>query len=199
VKFLLDHDVPDDIAFSLEALGHAVVKLREVFEAMWPGFCEEWDDPSSAYKFGSTRMPQLNSEDTKTRRLEDKAMPAISPKSEAFTWQVIPNPPQHPPFPSSFFASSRLRCSHPGTSRRGCSHLAGHQHVNLPTMILVVRQTLIDLGSGDVGEAGGDDAVHGLTVLERTDHVVDADARAFDDGVAATDSRLASNIAVPAA
>ena len=38
-------------------------------------------------------MPQLNSEDTKTRRLEDKAMPAISPKSEAFTWQVIPNPP----------------------------------------------------------------------------------------------------------
>jgi cysteine desulfurase len=67
--------------------------LREVFEAMWPGFCEEWDDPSSAYKFGSTRMPQLNSEDTKTRRLEDKAMPAISPKSEAFTWQVIPNPP----------------------------------------------------------------------------------------------------------
>ena len=30
MKFLLDHDVPDDIAFSLEALGHAVVKLREV-------------------------------------------------------------------------------------------------------------------------------------------------------------------------
>jgi predicted nuclease of predicted toxin-antitoxin system len=29
VKFLLDHDVPDDIAFSLEALGHGVVKLRE--------------------------------------------------------------------------------------------------------------------------------------------------------------------------
>jgi hypothetical protein len=29
VKFLLDHDVPDDAAFSLEALGHSVVKLRE--------------------------------------------------------------------------------------------------------------------------------------------------------------------------
>jgi predicted nuclease of predicted toxin-antitoxin system len=30
VKFLLDHDVPDDVAFSLEALGHVVIKLREV-------------------------------------------------------------------------------------------------------------------------------------------------------------------------
>ena len=29
MKFLLDHDVPDDVAFSLEALGHEVVKLRE--------------------------------------------------------------------------------------------------------------------------------------------------------------------------
>lgn len=30
MKFLLDHDVPDDVAFSLEALDHVVVKLREV-------------------------------------------------------------------------------------------------------------------------------------------------------------------------
>lgn len=30
MKFLLDHDVPDDAAFSLVALGHVVVKLREV-------------------------------------------------------------------------------------------------------------------------------------------------------------------------
>ena len=30
MKFLLDHDVPDDAAFSLEALGHVVIKLREV-------------------------------------------------------------------------------------------------------------------------------------------------------------------------
>jgi len=33
VKFLLDHDVPDDLAFSLVALGHEVVKLREVLPA----------------------------------------------------------------------------------------------------------------------------------------------------------------------
>jgi predicted nuclease of predicted toxin-antitoxin system len=36
VKFLLDHDVPDDVAFSLEALGHAVVKLREVLPPTTP-------------------------------------------------------------------------------------------------------------------------------------------------------------------
>lgn len=29
MTFLLDHDVPDDITFALEALGHAVDKLRE--------------------------------------------------------------------------------------------------------------------------------------------------------------------------
>jgi hypothetical protein len=29
VKFLPDHDVPDDAACSLETLGHVVVKLRE--------------------------------------------------------------------------------------------------------------------------------------------------------------------------
>jgi hypothetical protein len=51
-------------------------------------------------------MPQLNSEDTKTRRLEDKAMPAISQKSEAFTWLVNPNPPSTRCFPAF---SSRLR------------------------------------------------------------------------------------------
>src|SRR5437867_1098448 len=28
--FLLDHDVPDDITYSLPALGHSVVRLREV-------------------------------------------------------------------------------------------------------------------------------------------------------------------------
>jgi predicted nuclease of predicted toxin-antitoxin system len=30
VKFLFDHDVPDDLTFALEALGHPVLKLREV-------------------------------------------------------------------------------------------------------------------------------------------------------------------------
>ena len=29
MKFLLDHDVPDDVVFTLEALGHSVTRLRE--------------------------------------------------------------------------------------------------------------------------------------------------------------------------
>ena len=30
MKFLFDHDVPDDMAFALEGLGHEVLKLREI-------------------------------------------------------------------------------------------------------------------------------------------------------------------------
>ena len=36
MRFLLDHDVPDDAAFSLEALGHVVVKVREVLRVTIP-------------------------------------------------------------------------------------------------------------------------------------------------------------------
>jgi predicted nuclease of predicted toxin-antitoxin system len=33
VKFLLDHDVPNDLAFSLGPLDHPVVKVREIMPA----------------------------------------------------------------------------------------------------------------------------------------------------------------------
>jgi predicted nuclease of predicted toxin-antitoxin system len=36
VRFLFDHDVPDDMAYSLETLGHEVVKLREIATATMP-------------------------------------------------------------------------------------------------------------------------------------------------------------------
>jgi predicted nuclease of predicted toxin-antitoxin system len=36
VKFLLDHDVPDDIAFLLEALGHQVCRLRALLPITTP-------------------------------------------------------------------------------------------------------------------------------------------------------------------
>jgi hypothetical protein len=32
VKFLFDHDVPDDMAYGLSALGHEVFKLRELID-----------------------------------------------------------------------------------------------------------------------------------------------------------------------
>jgi len=36
VRFLFDHDVPDDMAYSLETLGHEVVRLREIATATLP-------------------------------------------------------------------------------------------------------------------------------------------------------------------
>ncbi len=36
MKFLFDHDVPDDLAFSLVALGHQIMKLRESLHPTTP-------------------------------------------------------------------------------------------------------------------------------------------------------------------
>jgi predicted nuclease of predicted toxin-antitoxin system len=36
VRFLFDHDVPDDLAFALEALGHHVLKLRQALSTTAP-------------------------------------------------------------------------------------------------------------------------------------------------------------------
>jgi len=36
VRFLLDHDVPDDIEYSMAALGHAVLKLRDLLPRTTP-------------------------------------------------------------------------------------------------------------------------------------------------------------------
>ena len=36
MKFLLDHDVPDDLSYLLEQLGHDVTLLRKAFRAILP-------------------------------------------------------------------------------------------------------------------------------------------------------------------
>lgn len=36
MNFLLDHDVPDDVVYSLVALGHGVLKLRDAVPATTP-------------------------------------------------------------------------------------------------------------------------------------------------------------------
>jgi predicted nuclease of predicted toxin-antitoxin system len=36
MKFLLDHDVPDDAAFALEAMGHQVSRLRQLLPVTTP-------------------------------------------------------------------------------------------------------------------------------------------------------------------
>jgi hypothetical protein len=63
-------------------------------------------------------------------------------------------------------------------------------------MVLVIGEALIYLGARNVREAANDYAVHGFTVLEEANDIVDADACAFDDGVASPHARLARDIAV---
>jgi len=78
--------------------------------------------------------------------------------------------------------------------RRG--HLAGHEQVDLPAVVLVLREAPIHLGAGDVRETANGNAVHGFTVLEEAHDVVDADARALDNGVPTAHARLACVVAV---
>jgi hypothetical protein len=55
-------------------------------------------------------VEQQRHEDAK---VGNKGMHGISPKLEAFTWQVNPNRVSNLPLPGFFFASSRLCCSPP--------------------------------------------------------------------------------------
>ena len=44
--------------------------LPEVFEAMRPYFCEEWGNPSGAYKFGSKLKGVIEGETTRRGSLQ---------------------------------------------------------------------------------------------------------------------------------
>jgi hypothetical protein len=63
-------------------------------------------------------------------------------------------------------------------------------------VVLVIREALIYLGAGDVRKATTHDAIHGFTILEEADDVVDADACVLDDGVAAAHARLACDVPI---
>lgn len=80
------------------------------------------------------------------------------------------------------------------TSRRG--HLAGDQHVNLAAVIFIIGKAFIDLGARDVRETATDNGIHRFPALEQADDVVDSDACAFNDGMAATDTWHACDVAV---
>src|SRR5207249_9294337 len=68
-------------------------------------------------------------------------------------------------------------------------HLACDQQIDLTAVVFVVSEALVDLCSGDFGEAVGDDGVHVLAVLQETDDVVDTDASTFQHGMTAADLR----------
>jgi cysteine sulfinate desulfinase/cysteine desulfurase-like protein len=68
--------------------------LPEVFEAMRPGFCEEWDDPSSACEFGSKHKGVIESESIGTTRRQSATaarvgpgLPAVWPGSILGAWK----------------------------------------------------------------------------------------------------------------
>jgi DNA-binding protein Fis len=44
VKFLLDHDVPEDLTYLLQELGHEVLRLRDVLAAGVPRIVAALDD-----------------------------------------------------------------------------------------------------------------------------------------------------------
>ena len=75
-------------------------------------------------------------------------------------------------------------------------HLTSHQHVDLTAMIFVVRQALVYLRAGEIREAPRDETVHGLTGLQKPDHVVDADACAVDPCMTASHAGRTDNVTV---
>jgi len=63
--------------------------------------------------------------------------------------------------------------------------LPGYQRVNLGLVVLVVSEALIDLGAGQSRETGHH-LIDGGSGPSHRHHVMDANPRAFDDGVART-------------
>jgi hypothetical protein len=76
----------------------------------------------------------------------------------------------------------------------GRRHLSRDKQVYFAAMVLVIRETLINLSFCDVGKTVDGDGIHGFAVLQQSDDIVNADARACDDRVAAAHSRSPHNI-----
>jgi hypothetical protein len=64
-------------------------------------------------------------------------------------------------------------------------------------MVLIIGETFVHLRACDVWKAARDHGVHGLSILEQTDHVMDAHASSFHDGFAPPNAGLAGNVTVP--
>lgn len=74
--------------------------------------------------------------------------------------------------------------------------MAGYEEIDFAAVVLVVGEALVDLGFGDFGETIGSESVDRFAVLEEGNHVVNRDARAFHNGVAAANTRGADDVAV---
>lgn len=76
-------------------------------------------------------------------------------------------------------------------------HLLSYKHVDLPAVIFVEGQAFVDLRPRKVGKtAVADHAVHGFTVLQQRDDVVNANTRAFDSGMATANPGGTNDVAI---
>src|SRR5437870_6094671 len=101
-------------------------------------------------------------------------------------------------------ASIRTRATTSGTSlssrkrtqllRRLC-HLPRDQKINFTAMIFVVREAFVNLRAGNVGKTVRY-GINRFAVLQKTDDVMDADARAFNPCVPAADSFRLHDVAI---
>lgn len=71
-----------------------------------------------------------------------------------------------------------------------------NQKVDFPTMVLIESKTLVNLCLRQGREGAGKNAINGLAILKQADDIMDANARAFDNGIAAANSWDATNIPI---
>ena len=123
--------------------------LPEVFEAMRPYFCEEWGNPSSAYKFGSKLKGVIE-----TARAQVAALIGAQPREivvnscAATVHKHLPIPPLCPVpgnatspryWPSFLLPSARLKSALNSTELNPDSLLTGKLILRLSASISAVR------------------------------------------------------------
>src|SRR5438093_251327 len=92
----------------------------------------------------------------------------------------------------------RCRWEHRDPEETSCpgGHLARDQEIDFTTVVFVVHEALIDLGSGQFRKAVGNDGINALTVLQQTNDIVDTDAGCLDHGMAAPNLRQPCDVPI---
>src|SRR6266567_1082026 len=78
---------------------------------------------------------------------------------------------------------------------RRLRHLPRDQKINFTTMIFVVRKTFVNLRAGNIRKTGRY-GINRFAVLQKTDDVMNTDARAFNPCLSAADSFGLHDVAV---
>src|SRR5262245_33671079 len=65
-------------------------------------------------------------------------------------------------------------------------HLACDQEINFTTVVLIVSQTLVNLGFGEFGKTIDDDGIDILPILQQANYIVYTDPGSFNQGTTPT-------------